>query len=67
MAIMMGSLYTALVEGGSTPDPAKKAAEEVADYQKQPADIRSDLAVMKAMLGIIVAGLLALIVKTFFG
>lgn len=66
MAIMMGSLYEALVEGGTSSSAAKKAAEEVADYQKQPADIRTDLAFVKALLGIAVTGIVALVIRTFF-
>ena len=66
MAMMMGSLYQALVEGGTSTDAAKKAAEEVADYQKQLSDIRTDLALVKALLGITVSGVLALVIKTFF-
>ena len=67
MAIVMGSLYEALVEGGISADSAKKAAEEVADYQKQLADIRTDLALVKTLLGVIVTGVAALVIRTFFG
>ena len=67
MAIMMRSLYEALVEGGTSPDAAKKAAEEVADYQKQLSEIRTDLALIKGLLGVAVAGVLALVIRTFFG
>jgi hypothetical protein len=67
MAVMMGQLYKALVEGGANPDTAQKAAEEVADYQKQLADIRSDLSMVKALLGVVVAGIAALVLRTFFG
>ena len=67
MALMMGNLYDALVEGGASVDAAKRAAEEVADYQKQLSEVRADLAVVKAMLGILIAGVAALVIKTFFG
>ncbi len=66
MAMMMGSLYEALVEGGTSSDAAKKAAEEVADHQKQLADIRTDLAMVKALLGVAVSGVIALVIKAFF-
>ena len=65
--MMMGNLYEALVEGGASSENARKAAEEVADYQKQLADIRTDLTLVKALLGVAVTGILALIIKTFFG
>ncbi|WP_156678732.1 integrase [Sphingomonas profundi] len=66
MAIVMGTLYQALVEGGTSPESATKAAEEVADFQKQLADIRNDLAFIKALLGVAVAGVVSLVVKAFF-
>ena len=34
MALMMGSLYEALKSANVEDDKARKAAEEVADYQK---------------------------------
>jgi hypothetical protein len=33
MAVMMGSLYAALVKAGASDDDAKKAAEEVANFE----------------------------------
>ena len=66
MAMMMGALYQALREGGASDERALKAAEEVADYSKQLADIRTDLALVKALLGIVVTGIIALIIKAFF-
>ena len=66
-ALMMGTLYEALVEGGTSADTAKRAAEEVADDQKQLGEIRTDLAWVKTLLGVIVAGVAALIIRTFFG
>lgn len=66
MSLMMGTLYEALVEGGTSSDTAKKAAEEVADYQKQLSDSRTDLAFIKALLGVAVSGVIALVIKAFF-
>lgn len=65
MAIMMGNLYEALVEGGASSDTARKAAEEVADYQKL-GEIRTDLTLVKGLLGVSVAGTIALVIKGFF-
>ena len=67
MALMMGTLYEALVEDGTSVDTARKAAEEVADHQKQLADIRADLAMVKGLLGVVVAGIAALVIRAFFG
>ncbi len=66
MAIMMADLYDALVDGGTSDEKARKAAQEVADFQKQLGDIRSDLALVKGLLGVVVAGVLALVMKAFF-
>lgn len=64
MAMMM---YEALVEGGTSADSAKKAAEEVAGYRKQLAEIRTDRTLVKTLLGVIVTGVAALVIRTFFG
>lgn len=66
MALMMGQLYQALRESGASDESARKAAEEVADYQKQLSDIRSDRSMVKALLGVLVAGVAALVVRAFF-
>ena len=63
MAMMMGSLYEALKSANVDDEKARKAAEEVADYQKQIADIRTDLAVLKWMTGLVLAGVVTLIVR----
>lgn len=67
MALMMGNLYQALREGGASDEVSRKAAEEVADYQKQLSEIRSDLSLVKGLLGVVVAGVMALVLKAFFG
>ena len=67
MAMTMGSLYQALVEGGTSADAAKRAAEDVADYQKQLAEIRNGLTLVKTLLGVIVTGVAALVIRTFLG
>lgn len=67
MALRMGNLYEALRESGASDERARKAAEEVADYQKQLSDIRTDLSLVKGLLGVVVAGVMALLIKTFFG
>ena len=66
MALMMGNLYTALRESGAADETARKAAEEVADYSKQLSDIRTDLALVKGLLGVVVTGVIALVIKAFF-
>jgi hypothetical protein len=55
MALMMGALYDALRSANVDDDKSRKAAEEVADFQKQIGDLKSDMAVMKWMLGFTLA------------
>ena len=65
--MMMSKLYLALRHAGVDEAEVAQAAEEVADYQKQLAEIRTDLALVKTLLGVIVAGVTALVVRTFLG
>ncbi len=67
MTVMAGTLHETLVEGGTGTETAKRAAGEVADHEKRPVDIATDLAWMKAPLGVIVAGVAAPIVRSVFG
>lgn len=67
MAMMMGGLYEALVKGGTSSANARKVAGEVADDQKQPAEIRTDLTLVMTLLGVIVTGVAALVIRTFLG
>jgi hypothetical protein len=51
MALQLGALREALIEGGTSPEKAAAAAEEVAGYEAQLADVRSDLRLLKWMAG----------------
>jgi hypothetical protein len=44
---------------------ARAAAEELAGYENRFAKIETDLAVIKWMLGIVVAGVASLVIKAF--
>lgn len=61
MAIMLGKLYDALRSGqGISDTQAREAAEEVASFEHAVADLRSDLRVLRWMLGavlVLVSGL----------
>lgn len=75
MAVMLGSLYGALVEAGAGHDAAQKAAEEGASLRDEIARIREEFAAMrnentslrgdiqllKWMLGFTLAGVVAII------
>ncbi len=58
---MVGSLYDALRSANVTEEKARKAAEEVADFQKQIGDVRTDIAVLKWMMGFVLAGVVSLL------
>ena len=60
MSLRLGALHDALLHPGD-PDLAQRAAEEVANYERQMADLRSDLRVLTWMVGTNVAISLALL------
>ncbi len=51
MALQLGALRDALEEAGASPEKSAKAAEELAGYERQFADIRGDLKLVKWMAG----------------
>lgn len=70
MAVMFGSLYRALVSAGVADEQAQKAAEEVAGYETSLtevradiAGVRSDVALLKWMVGFNLALTAAIAVK----
>jgi hypothetical protein len=65
MAVMLSRTYDALIAAGAPEDKARAAAEKLAGYESRFAKIETDLAVIKWMLGIVVAGVASLVVKAF--
>ena len=65
MALQMGALRSALMEAGASDEKASRAAEEMAGYENRFAKIESDLTVVKWMLGVLMAGVASLVLKTF--
>lgn len=65
MALQLGALREALVEAGATEEKASKAAEEVATYERDVADIRADLRVLKWGQGVTFAGIVAILLRLF--
>ncbi len=55
MALQPGALRDALLDAGATADKADKAAEEIVGYDREFSDIRSDLRLLKWMVGTSVA------------
>jgi hypothetical protein len=67
MALMLGKLYDALRAAGAPEDKAREAAEEVATFDKDLAEIKSDVRVLKWISGTTLAGVIALVVRNFTG
>ena len=54
MALQLGALRDALIDAGASVDKAAQAAEEVASYERELASVKSDLALLKWMVGLVV-------------
>jgi hypothetical protein len=65
MAVMLSRTYDAFIAAGSPEEKARAAAEELANYESRFARIETDLAVMKWMLGLVIAGVVSLVIKAF--
>ena len=65
MAVMLSRTYDALIAAGSPEDKARAAAEELAGYESRFAKIETELAVIKWMLGVVMAGVVSLVIKAF--
>jgi len=65
MSLRLGALQDALLDAGADAALAKKAAEELADYERQVAAIRTDLAVIKWMVGTNIAIAIATLWRVF--
>ena len=65
MSIRLGALHDALLDGGTSPELAQKAAEELADYEKRLASIDTRLAVLTGMVGTLIALVLLVLGKVW--
>lgn len=65
MALQLGNLREALVEAGASPEKAAKAAEEVASYDGEIKELKSDMKLVKWMVGFNLAMTLALLWRAF--
>ena len=73
MTMMVTEVYDALLAAGAPEDKAARAAQALAGYDnrfnKVDADfakVNADLALLKWMIGLVMAGIVALVTKTFF-
>ena len=65
MAVMLSRTYDALLAAGSPEDKAREAAEELAGYESRFQKMETDLAVIKWMLGVLIAAVASLVIKAF--
>ena len=65
MAIMLSKTYEAFRAAGAPDDKARDAAVEIATYENRLANIEADVRLLKWMVGLVLAGVLSLVVKTF--
>jgi hypothetical protein len=76
-AVMVVKLYEALKEAGASEQKAQAAAQAMADYNTRFdkleskidsgfAEVKAQIAMLKWMNGIVIGGVSALIIKTFF-
>lgn len=65
MTTMVTEVYDALISAGAEEDKARRAAEVLANYDKEFADIRGDLRVLKWSTSAIFAMVAAGLVKLF--
>ncbi len=73
MSTMITEVYEAFISAGAPEDKAKAAAKAVAEYDSRFNRIDSDLALVKAemvvlkwMLGFVLAGVVSLVMKSYF-
>ena len=66
MAMMLARTYEAFREAGASDEKAREAAEEIAGFERRLAGIESRLVRVEVLISIVLAGVVALIVKTFF-
>lgn len=65
MALQLGALRDALIEAGTSPEKASKAAEELAGYEREFAEIKGDLRVLKWAQAANFAAVLVVLLKLF--
>jgi hypothetical protein len=72
MAVMLEKMYRALIAAGAPEREASEAATELAGYENEfravrseIAEIRSDLKLLKWMVGTVIVSVLALLFKAF--
>jgi hypothetical protein len=63
---MISEVYDAFIAAGAPEDKARKAAGAIASYENRFSPIESDLTALKWVTGAVMAGVVALVIETFF-
>ena len=66
MTTMISELYEALIDAGASEEKAREAAKAIAEHEDRFSKIDSDLRILKWMVGAILAGVVSLIIRSFF-
>ena len=66
MTTMISELYEALIDAGASQEKAREAARAIAEYKDRFSKIDSGLHILKWMVGAILAGVVSLIIRSFF-
>jgi hypothetical protein len=64
--MMMGNLYDALTAAGASREKAQAAAEEIANHDNAIAELKSDMRLIKWMVGALLALNVAMFVNQVF-
>ncbi|TDX66964.1 hypothetical protein EDE12_101503 [Methylosinus sp. sav-2] len=65
MSIMISEVYDAFVSAGAPEEKARRAAEALTVYESRFSKLENDMAVIKWMLGFVIALLFAVALKLF--
>ena len=63
MTLMLSSMYDALREGGTSDEKARKAAEEVANYDNRLVTLEGKMTLLQWMVGVNIAMTTAILLK----
>ena len=66
MSMMISEVYDALREAGASEEKSREAAKAIADYDQRFNRIDAELKLHRFMLTLVLGGVIALILKSFF-
>ena len=66
MATLLVEVYDAFKDAGASEDKSRAAATAIANYDNRFNKIEAELLLIKWMIGLVLAGVVSLVMKTFF-